>query len=331
MDSKNRYIAIAWYTTNKSMQDMQSIQSESSTMYILYDTETLEIKVVSGEALKLIHNKILNISFDGYIDHLNPIWRFVNSCRNLRINKESTDIQVTQKIKEYKGQQYVEVILRNVLNKDKSDLEIIFGRIVADKEYSITSRNGIYSGIILNGESIEKDEEPNSYKITIYKKIGYSSNQKGGFIYNQKRGFIYKGKFIKTNTNNEINEHLESKNNKLKMLGQATKNYSYIEDKGTWLIDLDTQYDNKEKEIIIPSSFDYIGYELTKYIVGQAVGSRHPKIFIMTQSQLDSMLYNIMISPLAEMSTDKSQMVRVKTKMKENLSKAIDNHKIIIR
>lgn len=276
---KNRYITIAWY----------SELNTHKVMYVIFDTYTYEVKTLSSEALSVINESVLNINYDDYIDHLTPIWKFTVRKADFLRNDE---IYIDYEIKKDRGMKYTVVTLNNVLDKQRDSSVIIKDLIVTE----VQDDYRIYNGFVLIGCP---DEENHKFTIEIRKKVGFRQDK-------IENSFLFKRGFIHTNTNKDVNDQINVRNNKLRVMGKAVINYDYIEIKTetcgkqeseTWLIKTDLDFD---KNIYIPRYIDYIGYNLTAQILKRANNNRKDTTFYVTKSQFYSMIHNCKIAPEIE-------------------------------
>ena len=213
MKQKNRYIAVGWFNNSKNINNH----------YILFDTITNEVKVLSDEALKLISQQVLNINYDEFIDHLSPIWRFVPKRSGLK----AEDIEVSFQIKSLFEQTYTEISIKNIINKQKyisKNIEHSIIVLVSELDYI----GSLYEGYVMQGYMSEYNE--NEYILRVFRQVGYSksqqaTNQNPKINHTYENDVIFKRGFIDTNTNKTINQQLEQRNNKLKMLGIDIENY----------------------------------------------------------------------------------------------------------
>lgn len=309
MQVNNKYVAIAWYKQPNS-QKMK---------YLLFDTSSFEIKLVSEEALALIHNQVLNIHYEEYIDHLTPVWRFYPKDS---FTFSKTDISIKYEVKEEFGQKYTYIKIDNIMKKT-SDTRIMVTELIVPEikndEYNL------YNGLVIQGYSgcDYENKNENSYIIEIRKKIGFrvdKSNSDGN-----SSNFMFKRGFTNVNLNNEVNQHLLNRNNKIRLLGKDIINYEYIENNGIWLIKMDL---DKEKDIQIPSCIDYIGYNLFAQLLKRVSNNKRNMVLSVNKKQLDSMKYSISIAPSVEFFGFKAINL---DQVKEQFSNALNNHRIIVR
>lgn len=309
---ENRYIAIAWYTNKYKKTEDNRVVNE----YVLFDTITNKIKILSDEAIKLISSQIINIDYDDYIEHLTTIRKITS--KQSRLN--SIDLTISYEIKEDMGQKYTKVCFKNIVSNDIfSERTVDTSIVVMDKK---NDESSMYNGYILSEYS---DISPNSYKsdifyIIIRKRIGHTirpTSKTGNFMF--KRGFK------QVNNSDDVNQQLKNRADKSILLGNNPIDYTYIVDDGIWLVDIDLK---QSKTIQIPKCIDYIGFNLTNTFLKLLSSKSSGVSIIMSESQRQSMQYNIDL--MSEVCQFGSRYI-TKEEMKNQLVMAVENNRLIIK
>lgn len=312
MENKNRYIAVGWYSERCN----QNVEIGILNRYIIFDSITYEVKVVSDKALKLMNNQLLNIDYDEYINHLTPIIRFMPKHSGIRFR----DIDIKHEIKEEKGHKYTVIEIHNISN------HIIQTNKFIDKYLIVTNKQdedtiALYSGYIIDG----KYEDDGTYVITIKKKVGYDHYSRDKNSADKVENFMFKRGFLRVNSNSNVNLQLKQRDDKLKLLGKEAIEYEYIEDDGIWLLSMGLEHSDN---IQIPICMDYISYNFTNDLLKLVSGTKRKVTVYLSESQIQSIRYNVSLMPL-ECTFGKKIISR--DEIINQLNKAVENNRLVVR